>query len=120
MMRRALSHYTILEEIGRGGMGIVYLAEDETLQRKVALKVLNPDLVTHEGSRQRFLTEARAAAALQHPAIAVVHETGEEESTVFTSMEFIRGERLADVMDRRALSVMVSPTRTAKGSSIVI
>jgi eukaryotic-like serine/threonine-protein kinase len=105
MTRRVISHYAILEEIGRGGMGVVYLADDLILHRKVALKLLSPDLVGDTDSRRRFLTEARAAAALQHPHIAVVHETGEEGGEVFTAMEFIPGDRLADLMNRRALSV---------------
>lgn len=101
MARLELSHYQTLEELGRGAMGIVYLAEDTTLRRKVALKLLSPQLVGDERSRRRFLTEARAAAALQHPNIVVVHETGEDGGRIFIVMEYIRGSRLAEVIASR-------------------
>jgi len=68
---RTLSHYEILEEVSRGGMGVVYRARDNKLDRDVALKVLPPELVRDEVRKRRFITEAKAAAKLQHPAIAV-------------------------------------------------
>ena len=69
MQGRMLSHYEILDEISRGGMGIVYRARDVKLNREVALKVLPPELVSDSGRKRRFVQEAQAAAALKHPNI---------------------------------------------------
>lgn len=77
MIGQTLSHYKILEEISRGGMGIVYRALDIKLNRDVALKVLPPELVSDRERKERFVREAQAAAALKHPNIAVVHEIDE-------------------------------------------
>ena len=74
MIGRILSHYKVLEEISRGGMGIVYKALDLKLNREVALKVLPPELVDDPDRKRRFVQEAQAAAALKHPNIAVIHE----------------------------------------------
>jgi len=88
--------YRIIEEIGHGGMGIVYKAEDLQLQRCVALKFLPPHLMDSPESRERFLIEARAAAALSHPNICVIHEVGESEERPYIAMEYIEGETLRD------------------------
>lgn len=100
---RTLSHYQVLEEINRGGMGIVYRAVDVRLHREVALKVLPPELVAHPQRRHRFLQEARAAAALVDARIAVVHEVDEAEGVTFMAMELIRGDRLASMLARGPL-----------------
>jgi serine/threonine protein kinase len=78
MIGRTLSHYKILEKLGSGGMGDVYLAEDTELERRIALKVLPPDLAESEERRARFQREAKAVAALNHPHIWMV--TLDEES----------------------------------------
>jgi serine/threonine protein kinase len=100
MTPKTLSHYTIVEELGRGGMGIVYKAEDTKLDRTVALKLLPPHALVSEDDRARFYREARAAAALNHPNIAHVYEIDESdvngESRPFIAMEFVDGESLAD------------------------
>jgi len=88
--------YRIIEEIGHGGMGVVYKAEDLQLQRCVALKFLPPHLMDSPELRERFLIEARAAAALSHPNICVIHEVGESEERPFIAMEFVEGETLRD------------------------
>jgi TolB-like protein len=88
--------YRIIEEIGHGGMGIVYKVEDLQLQRFVALKFLPPHLMDSPELRERFLIEARAAAALSHPNICVIHEVGESEERPFIAMEFVEGETLRD------------------------
>ena len=103
MIGRTLSHYEILEEISRGGMGIVYRALDVKLNRHVALKVLPPALVQDEERRRRFVQEARAAAALQHPNIATVFEIDEADGITFIAMELIEGEPLSDVLARERL-----------------
>jgi len=73
MIGRKLSHYEIIDEINRGGMGVVYRAVDVNLRREVALKILPEELVHDAGRRERLLQEARAASALEHPNIAVIH-----------------------------------------------
>jgi serine/threonine protein kinase/tetratricopeptide (TPR) repeat protein len=98
---RRLSHYEIVGEISRGGMGIVYRAVDVRLNREVALKVLPPDLVSDPDRRRRFVQEAQAASALEHPHIAVIHEVDEADGVTFIAMELVRGDKLSDVLARR-------------------
>src|SRR5687767_806731 len=100
---RRLSHYDIVEEISRGGMGVVYRAVDVNLARDVALKVLPEDLLHDPGRRERLLQEARAASALEHPHIAVIHDVGEADGITFIAMELIRGEKLSDTLARGPL-----------------
>jgi serine/threonine protein kinase/tetratricopeptide (TPR) repeat protein len=95
---RRLSHYTLLEELHRGEVQIVYRALDQSLDREVALKVLPPELMPDLERRQRFLSEARAAAALEHPHIGVIHEIGESEGVLFIAMELLRGPSLATLL----------------------
>jgi serine/threonine protein kinase/tetratricopeptide (TPR) repeat protein len=103
MIGRTLSHYRLLDELGRGGMGIVYRAVDLTLDREVAFKVLLPECVADPERRRRFLQEAKAAAKLQHPHIGVVYEVDEAEGVTFIAMELIRGERLREELARSPL-----------------
>jgi serine/threonine protein kinase/TolB-like protein/Tfp pilus assembly protein PilF len=105
MVGRRLSHYEIVEEISRGGMGVVYRALDVDLGREVALKVLPEELDSDPERRARLLQEARAASALEHPHIAVIHEVGDSGGTTFVAMELIRGEKLSDIIARGALTV---------------
>ncbi len=93
-----LSHYSILATLGEGGMGVVHLAEDQVLHRRVALKVLRPESVGDEGRRARFLQEARSAAALNHPHIATIYEANEINGTLFIAMELIEGQNLRSVL----------------------
>ncbi len=103
MIGRRLSHYEIVEEISRGGMGVVYRAKDVNLGREVALKVLPADLMHDQARKERLLQEARAASVLEHPHIAVIHAVGEAEGVTFIAMELIRGEKLSDALARGAL-----------------
>src|SRR2546423_397060 len=89
-----IAHYRILEPLGQGGMGAVYKALDEKLNREVALKVLPAEYVTHEDRRRRFLQEARAASRLNHPHILTVYEIGEADGIPFMATEYIEGETL--------------------------
>ena len=98
MVGRTLSHYKVLEEISRGGMGIVYRALDTKLNREVAIKVLPPELVANADRKRRFIQEAQAAASLKHPNIAVIYGIDESDGTTFIAMELIEGEKLGDVM----------------------
>ncbi|UCG51025.1 MAG: serine/threonine protein kinase, partial [Candidatus Latescibacterota bacterium] len=92
MIGKTISHYKIVEELGRGGMGVVYKAEDTKLKRTVALKFLSPHLLTDKKQKARFLHEAQAAAALDHPNISTIHEVHEAEGHAFMVMAYIQGE----------------------------
>jgi tetratricopeptide (TPR) repeat protein/predicted Ser/Thr protein kinase len=100
---RTLSHYKILDEINRGGMGIVYRAVDLKLNREVALKILPPELVSDPVRKRRFVQEAQVAAALDHPHVATVYEIDEADGVTFIAMELIRGEKLQDLMTKEKL-----------------
>jgi tetratricopeptide (TPR) repeat protein/TolB-like protein/predicted Ser/Thr protein kinase len=104
MIGRTLAHYRIVEEISRGGMGVVYRATDTRLGRDVALKVLPDDLLHDVERRERLLHEARAASALEHPHIAVIHAVDDVDGVTFIAMELIRGEKLSDALARGPLS----------------
>ncbi len=86
-----LGRYEIRSKLGAGGMGEVYLAEDTRLHRNIALKILPGDLSASKDRMRRFEQEAQAAAALNHPNIATIHEIGEHEGTHFIAMEFFDG-----------------------------
>src|SRR5215467_1356971 len=95
-----LGRYEIRSKIGAGGMGDVYLAEDMRLHRKVALKVLPTDLASHRDRMSRFEQEAMAAASLNHPNIATIHEIGESDGVHFIAMEYVEGATLREKIHR--------------------
>lgn len=105
MIGRTISHYKILEKIGEGGMGVVYKALDTRLKREVAIKFLPGKIANNPDARQRFLMEAQAAAALNHPNIATIYEVDEEDDLVFFAMEYIHGENLKDKLNRSQLDL---------------
>ena len=100
--------YWIVEEIGRGGMGVVYKAEDIKLKRCVALKFLPPHLMDSPELKERFLIEAQAAAALSHPNICVIFEVGESEERPYIAREYVAGETLRDKIKKGPLKPEVA------------
>jgi len=99
-----ISHYRIIRKLGAGGMGEVFLAEDSTLGRKVAIKMLTEPRASSELARQRLINEARAAAALDHPNICSIHEVGEEDDRVFIVMQYVDGQSLAERIRKNPLA----------------
>ena len=86
---KTISHYRIIEQVGQGGMGIVYKAHDTKLNRDIALKFLPLHLTANETEKKRFLREAQAAARLNHPNICTIHEIGEVNAQSFIVMELV-------------------------------
>jgi len=98
MIGETISHYKISDKLGEGGMGVVYKAEDTKLHRWVALKFLSPQSLGTEEDKARFVREARAAAALDHPSICTVHEIDEAEGKTFISMAYVDGQSLHEII----------------------
>ena len=98
MIGRQLGHYRVLEPLGRGGMGEVYVAEDIRLARHVALKVPRHDVAASLEGRARLQREARAAAALNHPNIVHLYSVEESEGVLFMTMELVRGRSLRELL----------------------
>ena len=104
-----LGPYTLRAELGHGGMGVVYTARDPRLDRQVAIKVLPPDLTRDETAKQRFLQEAQAASALDHPNICTIHEINETpDGQLYLVMAYYEGETLKQRIERGPLEVDVA------------
>src|SRR5713101_2702297 len=94
LVGQTLGHYRILEQIGAGGMGVIYRAHDERLDRDVAVKVLPPGVLADETARKRFRREALTLSKLTHPNIATVHDFDTQDDRDFLVMEYVSGETL--------------------------
>ncbi|UCF38228.1 MAG: serine/threonine protein kinase [Acidobacteriota bacterium] len=105
MIGETFSHYRIKEKLGGGGMGVVYLAEDTRLDRDVAIKVLPPDYFGDRIAEKRFQREAKAAAALSHPHICVVHDVGDHGDQPYIVMERLEGETLKNRLEKSPLEI---------------
>lgn len=103
MIGQTLGHYRILEKVAAGGMGVVYLARDEQLERDVAVKVLPSGTFTDEATRRHFRKEATALAKLNHPHIETVYDFGTQDGLDFLVMEYVPGKTLADRLSGQAL-----------------
>jgi serine/threonine protein kinase len=105
MIGQTLSHYRILGALGAGGMGVVYLAEDERLGRQVALKVLPADAVSNQQALDRFRLEARTASSLSHPGICAIYDIGVHDGAPYIVMELLRGETLRERVARGPMKI---------------
>jgi eukaryotic-like serine/threonine-protein kinase len=100
---KTVAHYQILEKLGEGGMGVVYKARDTHLDRVVALKVLQPEKVADSERKRRFVQEAKAASALNHPNITTIHDIASEKHADFIVMEYVQGKTLDALVPRKGL-----------------
>jgi non-specific serine/threonine protein kinase len=105
MIGKLISHYKILEKLGEGGMGVVYKAQDIKLQRLVALKFLPPHISDSPEEKTRFIHEAQAASALNHPNVTTIHGIEESPEGLFIAMEYIEGKTLKRIVEEETLSI---------------
>ncbi len=98
MVGKTILHYKIIEQVGQGGMGVVYKAEDTKLKRTVALKFLPLDVAGDDELRKRFLNEAQTASALNHPNICTIYSVEDSDEQPFIAMEFVQGKELREIV----------------------
>src|SRR5262245_36325884 len=110
MTGTTVGHYELLEQLGEGGMGVIYKARDLLLNRTAAIKVLPVSLAAADETRRRFGHEAQAASALNHPNIITVYEVGEANGRDFIAMELVEGRSLFDIIDGKPMPVATALT----------
>jgi len=108
MVDKTIKHYKVDELLGRGGMGVVYRAQDTKLNRPVALKMIKPGLTADPDKRNRFLQEARAAASITHPAIAQVYDIDTVDETTFIVMEYVEGQTVGKLIANKEMDLIGS------------
>jgi serine/threonine protein kinase len=104
MIGRRVSHYEIVAKLGEGGMGAVYKGRDTRLDRLVAIKILGGAALDDVERRRRFIQEAKAASALNHPSIVTIYDIATEAEIDFIAMEYVEGRTLEQLIDRKALT----------------
>src|SRR5438874_2878655 len=114
-----LGDYELLEEVGRGGQGVVFRARQKSLNRTVALKVISHGQCASKAHVKRFRREAEAAASLEHPGIVPIHEVGERDGSCYFSMKFVEGGQLDEVVRRTPMSIRQTAELIAKVARIV-
>jgi len=119
MIGENISHYRTLEKIGEGGMGQVYLTEDTSLERKVALKFFPECMQQDTTAQKHFIREGKSAAALDHPCICKIYEAGEAEGQIFIAMEYVEDENLCEKLraGRVSLKEALSVPRCPQGKA---
>jgi len=118
LIGKTILHYKIIEKLGEGGMGVVYLAEDTKLGRQVAIKFLPRHIAGNSDEHKRFEIEAKAAAALNHPNIATIHAIEEVDDEMFIVMEYINGDELKGIISNNPIELdkaMDIATQIAEG-----
>src|SRR5262249_50901238 len=105
VLGKQIGHYQIVSLVGKGGMGEVYRANDTKLDRTVALKILPAEFAADQERMRRFVREAKAASALNHPHVATIYEIGEAEGLSFIAMEYVEGQTLAAKINGQPLEV---------------
>ncbi len=108
MIGKTLAHYRILEKLGAGGMGEVYKARDTHLDRFIAIKVLPPERVADPERKRRFIQEAKAASALNHPSIITIYDIDQADGTDFIAMEYVAGKTLDELIPRKGMRLSLA------------